>query len=112
MNLPKQEGRIGWLTRLVYSSPFEFFIAFVILVNATSLAILTLPDLDASVKDACEQIDLMDVVPKISLKRDGTYLTLLSSQFRRYLQDRLSFCDYLDYSDFLESSAFSLKSAF
>ena len=59
MNLPKQEGRIGWLTRLVYSSPFEFFIAFVILVNATSLAILTLPDLDASVKDACEQIDLI-----------------------------------------------------
>ena len=59
MNLPKQEGRIGWLTRLVYSSPFEFFIAFVILVNATSLAILTLPDLDASVKEACEQIDLI-----------------------------------------------------
>ena len=59
MNPPKLEGRIGWLTRLVYSSPFEFFIAFVILVNATSLAILTLPDLDASVKEACEQIDLI-----------------------------------------------------
>lgn len=51
--------RIPWLTRLVYSSPFELFIAFVILVNATSLAILTMPDLDESVRAACEQIDLV-----------------------------------------------------
>ncbi|MEY4163736.1 MAG: hypothetical protein RLZZ79_688 [Actinomycetota bacterium] len=50
--------RIPWLTRLVYSSPFELFIAFVILVNATSLAILTMPELDESVRRACEQIDL------------------------------------------------------
>lgn len=53
------KSRIKWLTGLVYSSPFEFFIAFVILVNATSLAILTMPDLDPSVRDACEQIDLI-----------------------------------------------------
>jgi len=52
-------SRIPWLTRLVYSSPFELFIAFVILVNATSLAILTMPDLDESVRAACEQIDLV-----------------------------------------------------
>ena len=51
--------RIPWLTRLVYSSPFELFIAFVILVNATSLAILTMPDLQATVRQACEQIDLV-----------------------------------------------------
>ena len=51
--------RIPWLTRLVYSSPFELFIAFVILVNATSLAILTMPDLDSTVRAACEQIDLV-----------------------------------------------------
>jgi voltage-gated sodium channel len=51
--------RIPWLTRLVYSSPFELFIAFVILVNATSLAILTMPDLDPEVKRASEQIDLI-----------------------------------------------------
>ncbi len=53
------KSRIKWLTGIVYSPPFEFFIAFVILVNATSLAILTLPDLDQSVKQACEQIDLV-----------------------------------------------------
>ena len=51
--------RIPWLTRLVYSSPFELFIAFVILVNATSLAILTMPELDSTVRQACEQIDLV-----------------------------------------------------
>ena len=51
--------RIPWLTRLVYSSQFELLIAFVILVNAVSLAILTMPDLDSSVRAACEQIDLV-----------------------------------------------------
>jgi voltage-gated sodium channel len=51
--------RIRPLTRLVYSQPFELLIAFVILINATSLAILTMPDLDPNVKDACEQIDLI-----------------------------------------------------
>ena len=51
--------RIRPLTRLVYSQPFELLIAFVILINATSLAILTMPDLDTNVKDACEQIDLI-----------------------------------------------------
>jgi voltage-gated sodium channel len=51
--------RIPWLTRLVYSSPFELVIAFVILVNATSLAILTMPELDSTVRAACEQIDLV-----------------------------------------------------
>ncbi|NCV44869.1 MAG: ion transporter, partial [Actinobacteria bacterium] len=51
--------RVPWLTRLVYSSQFELFIAFVILVNAVSLAILTMPDLDESVRAACEQIDLV-----------------------------------------------------
>jgi len=52
-------GRIKWLTNIVYSSPFELFIAFVILVNATSLAILTMPELDETVRRACEQIDLV-----------------------------------------------------
>ena len=51
--------RIRPLTKLVYSQPFELLIAFVILINATSLAILTMPDLDPNVKDACEQIDLI-----------------------------------------------------
>jgi voltage-gated sodium channel len=51
--------RIKSLTKFVYSSPFELFIAFVILVNATSLAILTMPELDDAVRRACEQIDLV-----------------------------------------------------
>jgi voltage-gated sodium channel len=59
VNQPNGQGRIAWLTKIVYSAPFEFFIAFVILINATSLAILTLPDLDESVRRACEQIDLV-----------------------------------------------------
>ena len=49
--------RIRSLTKLVYSQPFELLIAFVILINATSLAILTMPDLDSQVRAACEQID-------------------------------------------------------
>ncbi len=81
MNPPKLEGRIGWLTRLVYSSPFEFFIAFVILVNATSLAILTLPDLEASVREACEQIDL------ICFAIYGTELVLRIISYGRRPQD-------------------------
>lgn len=59
MNQPSAASRIKWLTNIVYSSPFELFIAFVILVNATSLAILTMPELDESVRRACEQIDLV-----------------------------------------------------
>lgn len=59
MNQPSTVGRIKWLTNIVYSSPFELFIAFVILVNATSLAILTMPELDEAVRRACEQIDLV-----------------------------------------------------
>ena len=51
--------RIRSLTKLVYSQPFELLIAFVILINATSLAILTMPDLDSQVREACEQIDLI-----------------------------------------------------
>ena len=58
-NVEIQPWRIPWLTRLVYSQAFEFLIAFVILMNATSLAILTMPDLDPSVRDACEQLDFI-----------------------------------------------------
>jgi voltage-gated sodium channel len=81
VNTPKLDGRIGWLTRLVYSSPFEFCIAFVILVNATSLAILTLPDLEASVREACEQIDL------ICFAIYGTELVLRIISYGRRPQD-------------------------
>lgn len=37
--------RVYWLARLVYSTPFELFIGFVILTNAIALAILTMPGL-------------------------------------------------------------------
>jgi voltage-gated sodium channel len=37
--------RIVWLTKLIHSSAFEVFIAFVIILNAASLAMLTLPNL-------------------------------------------------------------------
>jgi hypothetical protein len=37
--------RILWLSKIVYSSAFEVAIAFVILVNAISLGLLTMPGL-------------------------------------------------------------------
>lgn len=40
--------RIYWLARLVYSTPFELFIGFVILTNAIALAYLTMPDISAN----------------------------------------------------------------
>ncbi len=55
LELPKY--RIRWLSRIVYSSPFELFIAFVILVNAISLALLTMPGADPGTKDFYEQLD-------------------------------------------------------
>jgi voltage-gated sodium channel len=56
-SLEIETWRIRPLTRLVYSQPFELLISFVILINATSLAILTMPQLDLDVRRACEQID-------------------------------------------------------
>lgn len=52
-----QEYRIKWLSRLVYSSAFEFFIAFIILVNAVALAILTMPGTGPSMRDTLIQFD-------------------------------------------------------
>lgn len=43
------DHRIKWLARLVYSNGFELFIAFVIAVNAVSLAVLTFSDMDSGV---------------------------------------------------------------
>jgi voltage-gated sodium channel len=52
-----RDYRIKWLTKLVYSSPFEFFIAFIILVNAVALALLTMPDIEPEVKATLTQLD-------------------------------------------------------
>lgn len=49
--------RIKWLAQLVYSSYFEIVIAFVILVNAVSLGILTMPNISESSRNALERLD-------------------------------------------------------
>lgn len=49
--------RIKWLSRIVYSSAFELFIAFVILVNAISLALLTMPGSDSATRSFYEELD-------------------------------------------------------
>lgn len=52
-----QDYRIKWLSRIVYSSQFELVIAFVILVNAVSLALLTMPNIEPTAKETFTQID-------------------------------------------------------
>ena len=47
-----KEYRIKWLARVVYSSQFELVIAFIILVNAVSLALLTMPEIDPETRNA------------------------------------------------------------
>lgn len=51
--------RIKSLTRLVYSQPFEMVISVVILINAISLATLTMPNLSGPIVDFCEQVDVV-----------------------------------------------------
>lgn len=49
--------RIKWLSRIVYSSSFELLIAFVILVNAVALALLTMPGVQDPIRSTCENYD-------------------------------------------------------
>lgn len=49
--------RIFWLARIVYSSPFEMLIAFVILLNAIALGFLTMPDLAPGTRETLETLD-------------------------------------------------------
>jgi voltage-gated sodium channel len=51
------EYRIFWLSRIVYSSPFELSIAFVILLNAISLGVLTMPGLSDGARESFEAFD-------------------------------------------------------
>jgi voltage-gated sodium channel len=51
--------RVKWLARLVYSDAFEMVIAFVIVVNAICLAILTFPNIPQDAKQAALMIDLV-----------------------------------------------------
>lgn len=63
MNQDSSKGvetwRLKFLTKLLYSQTFELFIAFVIIINATALAILTMPNLDAQIRTNCERLDLI-----------------------------------------------------
>ena len=49
--------RIKWLTRLVYSQPFELFIAGIILLNAIALALLTMPNIDGYARSSLIRFD-------------------------------------------------------
>ena len=52
-----KEYRIKWLARVVYSSQFELVIAFIILVNAVSLPLLTMPEIDPETRNALSELD-------------------------------------------------------
>jgi voltage-gated sodium channel len=52
-----KQYRIKWLARIIHSSQFELLIAFIILVNALSLALLTMPDIDPEVKQTLGELD-------------------------------------------------------
>lgn len=52
-----KDYRVKWLAKIVYSSQFELLIAFVILVNAVCLALLTMPSIEPVVKDTLSQLD-------------------------------------------------------
>ena len=52
-----KQYRIKWLARIIHSSQFEILIAFIILVNALSLALLTMPDIDPEVKQTLGELD-------------------------------------------------------
>ena len=49
--------RIFWLSRIVYSSAFELSIAFVILLNAISLALLTMSEISDGARQSFEAFD-------------------------------------------------------
>ena len=49
--------RIKWLTRVVYSQPFELFIAGIILLNAIALALLTLPGINDATRESLVRFD-------------------------------------------------------
>lgn len=49
--------RVLWLSKIVYSSAFEIVIAFVILVNAISLGLLTMPGISDDARATFETLD-------------------------------------------------------
>jgi voltage-gated sodium channel len=51
------DHRVFWLSKIVYSTPFEITIAFVILLNAISLGLLTMPNVTPGVRETFEILD-------------------------------------------------------
>ncbi len=51
------DHRIFWLSKIVYSSPFELTIAFVILLNAICLGLLTMPGISDRARTSFETFD-------------------------------------------------------
>ena len=51
------DHRIFWLSKIVYSTPFELTIAFVILLNAISLGLLTMPGISEGARASFETFD-------------------------------------------------------
>lgn len=49
--------RFVWLSRIVYSTPFELGISAVIVINAISLAVLTMPNLDPQTIQIANSVD-------------------------------------------------------
>jgi len=56
-----QSFRIKWLAKIVYSSQFELVIAFIILINAVSLALLTMPNIEPGAKETLTQLDTLSL---------------------------------------------------
>ena len=54
---PIEAYRVVWLAKMVYSSPFELAISAVIIVNAISLAVLTMPNLDEQTIQIAHTVD-------------------------------------------------------
>ena len=52
-----ESARIKWLTRVVYSQPFELGIAGIILLNAVALALLTIPGIDGATRESLVRFD-------------------------------------------------------
>ena len=52
-----ESARIKWLTRVVYSQPFELCIAGIILLNAVALALLTIPGIDGATRESLVRFD-------------------------------------------------------
>ena len=52
-----EDFRIKTIAKLIYSTAFEVFLSFVIIVNAICLAILTMPGISQELREACREID-------------------------------------------------------